>query len=158
MTAAHTASSSYTTADSRSTATSSSEGTAQILVVKEPPTRRRCGKGRWCGTQFAVGCRMDVVAQAAAATVATDAVGHQLLGRGCSTSSSSAELMMHIHCDRLRGAGGKSIAIGRQCRRPGQFAIARIAMVVIWRLRLLAVLLQESKCMPIEFRLINDES
>jgi len=48
-----------------------------------------------------------------------------------------------IHGDRLRGAGGKAIAIGRG-RRPGQFAIARIAVVVIRRLRLLAVLLQRN--------------
>jgi len=52
-------------------------------------------------------------------------------------------LVVHIHGDRLRGAGGKAIAIGRG-RRPGQFAIARIAVVVIRRLRLLAVLLQRN--------------
>jgi len=88
---------------------------------------------------------MDVVAQTAAATVSTYAiaVGHQLLGNGGGGNSSTEVLVVHIHGDRLRGAGGKAIAIGRG-RRPGQFAIARIAVVVIRRLRLLAVLLQRN--------------
>lgn len=136
-------SSSTTYSTARSTSIGAGESAAKVLVVEEPPTRGRSGKGRWCGTQFAVCHRMDVVAQTAAATVVDAAnvvvvdvvgvAGHELLG-------GSTILMVHIDCDGLCGA----IAIGGG-RRPGQFSIAGIAVVVIRRLRLLAVLLKKSQ-------------
>lgn len=138
--------SSTTYSAARSTAIGAGESAAQILVVEEPPTRGRSGKGRWCGTQLAVCHRMDVVAQTAAATVVDVAnvvgvvivvavAGHELLG------GSTILVMVHIDCDGLCGA----IAIGGGRRRPWQFSIAGIAVVVIRRLRLLAVLLKKKQ-------------